>query len=225
MSSNYISGIKMRKADMEYRKFVEKQKKIYRKRYLSCSHELDRSGWNGTSETWRKAREVMLEAFDNEGRFLDVGCANGVLCRDLRKWAIECKGVEIIPYGFDFIPELIAESKIQNKGFEKNFRVSEIRSYNSSFRFKYIHLAFKCCRNEKDMALVLKKYLGLLERDGTMLACSYYDGWFTKSTTGSRVILDKAALLGKQMGYRVMRFVEIPGYESMVWLKKLSNSC
>jgi len=58
--------------------------------------ELLRSFWPGPAEAWRPSREVILEAVHKNGTILDVGCANGVLLRDLCLRAKE-GGTDLVP--------------------------------------------------------------------------------------------------------------------------------
>jgi len=63
---------------------LRKQKSILLKKYLSSSNEYQKSGWNGSQKSWEKNKKIILDAVEKNGSFLDIGCANGILLRDLR---------------------------------------------------------------------------------------------------------------------------------------------
>ena len=69
--------------------------------YLTADTPHAQSGKGGDAEGWEYARRLVCDAIDRDGTFLDVGCANGLLMEDLRRWAaadghaIEPHGVEI----------------------------------------------------------------------------------------------------------------------------------
>lgn len=69
--------------------------------YLTADTPHAQSGKGGDAEGWEYARRLVCDAVDRDGTFLDVGCANGLLMEDVRRWAaadghaIEPHGVEI----------------------------------------------------------------------------------------------------------------------------------
>ena len=65
------------------------------------------SGFGGTPEEWRAAREPITDAIDRDGTFLDVGCANGLLMESVHTWCAE-RGLNVEPYGLDVAAGLVA---------------------------------------------------------------------------------------------------------------------
>src|SRR5215472_186136 len=63
------------------------------------------SGSGGGLARWEKKRRVLATAFDRDGTWLDVGCANGLLMETLTRWTAE-KGVRVEPYGLDLSPRI-----------------------------------------------------------------------------------------------------------------------
>jgi SAM-dependent methyltransferase len=75
--------------------------------YLAAGTPRGQSGHSGDPARWRAARELVCDALDRDGSFLDVGCANGHLMESVRGWAAE-RGHAIEPFGLDIAPELAA---------------------------------------------------------------------------------------------------------------------
>ena len=191
-----------------------KQEQIrYRKKYLVHADEFKRSGWSGTSRMWRKAREIILEAVEEDGFFLDVGCANGILVRDLRKWAKETKGVNLIPYGIDFIEELLLESKIKNSGFEENFKVTDMMDFNPRKKFTFIRTEFYGPHN--NFKIFIKKYINMLAPNGRLIF-TFYDSenYLFKS------IDERIREMGPKFGYSFLGSAEVPRVTHVVWVEK-----
>lgn len=73
--------------------------------YLAGDNPGAQSGSDGTVEDWIYKRELLADAVDRDGTFLNVGCASGYLMETLAAWCRE-RGHAIEPYGVDISPEL-----------------------------------------------------------------------------------------------------------------------
>ena len=65
--------------------------------YLQHSDPILQSGFGGGPERWRRERGIVLDAIDEDGDLLDVGCANGYLLECLAEWGRD-KGVALAPF-------------------------------------------------------------------------------------------------------------------------------
>jgi 2-polyprenyl-3-methyl-5-hydroxy-6-metoxy-1,4-benzoquinol methylase len=68
------------------------------------SHPYQQSGRSSGAARWVETRQCIASAVDQDGSFLDVGCANGLLLETLPDWL---QDVTIQTYGVDFIGELV----------------------------------------------------------------------------------------------------------------------
>lgn len=73
--------------------------------YLAAGTEQMGSGHSGSAEEWDASRGIVMEAVTRSGRFLDVGCANGLLMASVGRWA-EDRGLSVEPYGVEISPAL-----------------------------------------------------------------------------------------------------------------------
>lgn len=75
--------------------------------YLAATDPRGQSGSSNTPAEWEHARRFIFAAVNRDGRFLDVGCANGHLMECAATWLAD-NGYRIEPYGLDILPELVA---------------------------------------------------------------------------------------------------------------------
>ncbi|HEY9294523.1 MAG TPA: class I SAM-dependent methyltransferase, partial [Microlunatus sp.] len=78
--------------------------------YLRAESAEGGSGFGGTPQEWRAAREQLCDAIDRDGSFLDVGCANGLLMQSVVAWSAE-RGRRVEPYGIDHSPALVDRAR------------------------------------------------------------------------------------------------------------------
>lgn len=68
--------------------------------YLGATTPHAQSGKGGGPADWEYARSLVVDAVDRDGTFLDVGCANGLLMQDVRRWAA-ARGFDLEPHGVE----------------------------------------------------------------------------------------------------------------------------
>ena len=177
--------------------------------------DLKRSFWHGSRELWRTARQVILEAVNQDGTFLDVGCASGALLRDLRAWAGQ-RGFTLIPYGIDIIEELIIESKQNNPGFEPNFFAADNKIFKPHIDFTYICMNFPdACEKSADKDKIVKKYLGYLKPQGRLIL-TLYDDRLTEIPRAQHFCRDR----GGKLGFIFAGQALVKDLTAVFWLEK-----
>jgi len=105
--------------------------------YLAGQNPRAQSGHSGDERRWREARSLVSDAFDRDGTFLDVGCANGYLMETTRGWAAE-RGVAIEPYGLDFSPELVELARRRLPEWRDRIWVGNALHWAPPRRFTYV---------------------------------------------------------------------------------------
>ena len=81
--------------------WFENHKRFFTAHYLASGNPRGQSGHSGDEARYRYTQEMILDALDGDGSFLDVGCANGYLIEKLAEWgrergrALECCGLDI----------------------------------------------------------------------------------------------------------------------------------
>jgi trans-aconitate methyltransferase len=74
-----------------------------------------------------------------DGSLLDLGCANGFLLECLREWGAE-RGRDLVPFGLDLSPELVALARQRLPDFASNFHVGNAWSWSPPRRFTYVYI-------------------------------------------------------------------------------------
>lgn len=106
--------------------------------YLAETEPTRQSGFLGGESRWRPERELILDAVDEDGDFLDVGCANGYLVECLVKWSAE-KGIRLIPFGVDQGPGLVKLAKKRLPKYASHFWTANAWDWTPARRFRYVY--------------------------------------------------------------------------------------
>jgi SAM-dependent methyltransferase len=105
--------------------------------YLAAATPQGGSGHSGDAARWRLARELVLDAVERDGTFLDVGCANGLLLESVVAWGRE-RGLALEPYGLDLSPELVALARQQLPHWHDRLYVGNARGWTPPQRFDVV---------------------------------------------------------------------------------------
>jgi len=111
--------------------------------YLAEDDPIRQSGFGGGRARWRAEREPILEAVEEDGDFLDVGCANGYLLECLTKWAAE-RAITLIPYGLDCGARLVELARQRLPQFAENFFVGNAWGWQPPRQFRYVYSLYDC---------------------------------------------------------------------------------
>jgi hypothetical protein len=107
----------------------------FERAYLAGADDRAQSGFNGSPERWRAAREGIVEAIDRDGTFLDVGCANGLLLESVVNWS----PFAIDPYGIDFAPGLVHLARRRLPQWADRLWVADVVSWIPPRSFDFVH--------------------------------------------------------------------------------------
>lgn len=111
--------------------------------YLSHDDPIRQCGFAGGAERWREEREIILDAVDRDGTFLDVGCANGYLLECLVAWAGE-RGRKLVPFGLDCGARLVELARGRFPGLESHFFVTNAWDWVAPRRFDFVYTLTDC---------------------------------------------------------------------------------
>ncbi len=111
--------------------------------YLQTDDPILQSGFGGGAKRWREEREPILEAINEDGELLDIGCANGYLLECLVSWGRE-RDLTLIPYGIDLNPRLVELAKKRLPTFKGHFFVADAWGWIPEKPFKYVYTLSHC---------------------------------------------------------------------------------
>lgn len=180
-------------------------KKVKHKKVLKLEKRktlLERSGIDGDEITWKRCREVYLEAIDKNGSILDVGCANAYLLYSLMKWSKH----KLIPYGIDLAPELIEEAKKMLPNYKEHFFVADLNSFKTKKKFTFVIIGHKICKKR-----ICDKYYKMVEKGGRLIISAYDD---SKDFFGQ--LKDYVSSFGLKVSGKFI----LEGVTALVWVNK-----
>ena len=108
--------------------------------YLGAETPWEQSGKSGTLDGWRYSRELVVDAFDRDGSFLDVGCANGFLMESVVEWS----PYAIEPYGLEIAPQLAELARVRLPGWSERIVVGNALTWQPFARFTYVRTNLDC---------------------------------------------------------------------------------
>jgi len=115
--------------------------------YLVHNDPIMQSGYFGGAARWRREREIVLAAVEQDGDLLDVGCANGYLLECLVQWARD-KGIALTPYGLDIGARLIELARRKLPAYADHFWVGEAWTWQPPRTFRYVYTLHDCVPGE-----------------------------------------------------------------------------
>ena len=107
--------------------------------YLAANMRGDIAGGSGSGgglARWEKKRRALVDAFDHDGTWLDIGCANGLLMETLAGWAAE-KDVHIEPCGLDLSPRITEAARARLPHWADRIFAGNVMTWEPPVRFDY----------------------------------------------------------------------------------------
>lgn len=95
------------------------------------------SGHSGTAREWESSRSIVMEAVDQDGTFLDVGCANGLLMESVHRWSAE-RGLNVEPYGVDISPALAGLARSRYPHWSARIYAANAADWRPPMRFDLV---------------------------------------------------------------------------------------
>lgn len=158
--------------------------------YLSTDDPIRQSGFLAGAERWREERSIILQAVEDDGDFLDVGCANGYLLECLVGWAKD-RGVTLTPYGVDQGAGLIELARQRLPELADHFWVANAWSWRPPRKFRYVYTLCDCVPEELFGNYVDRLLTRCVEPGGRLIIGAY------GSHSRNQPARDVAAELGK----------------------------
>jgi SAM-dependent methyltransferase len=118
--------------------------------YLAAETPWGGSGKSGSLADWEYSRSHIVDAIDDDGSFLDVGCANGYLLECLPRWTSH----RLDRFGLDISPALVELARIRLPELAHQFYVGNARTWQPPQRFTYIRTGLEYVPRHRRRELV-----------------------------------------------------------------------
>lgn len=148
---------------------------ILEQSYLDADARGDTAGGSGSGggmERWEKKRRVLARAFERDGAWLDVGCANGLLMETLARWTAE-KGVHIEPYGLDLSTRIVDVARKRLPHWADRIWSGNAMTWEPPMRFDYVTVLADCVPPTQRHALVDRLMARFLHPRGRLVFSIY----------------------------------------------------
>jgi SAM-dependent methyltransferase len=97
----------------------------------------------------------VLYAVDQDGTFLDVGCANGFLMECLPTWG-EAHGFDLEPYGLEIVPEIADLARQRLPHWSERIWTGNVMHWEPPQRFTYVRVGLEYVLPWRRLELILR---------------------------------------------------------------------
>ncbi len=146
--------------------------------------------FDDTEGGWRAKRQHLAVPMDADGKWLDVGCANGHLLATLPEWAAE-RGVTIEAHGLELLAPVADLARSLHPGMADRIWTGSAMAWDPPRRFRYVTALDDAVPPDR-LGELVERLLGLFVEPGGRLIVSSY----TNAGTEVRPLLDDLASAG-----------------------------
>jgi len=141
-------------------------------KYLAGETPWEQSGFRGSVKRWRRLRYPIVEAIEWDGRFLDIGCANGYLIQSLHEW-LQPLQRKVQFFGIDVLEPLVELARARLPPIAAQLFVGNAFTWKPPVRFHFVRTEL-CYVPEKDQPEYLARLLDeVVAPNGRLLVCEY----------------------------------------------------
>lgn len=155
------------------------------------------SGSTGDAIHWEARRRVIVDAFDHDGTWLDVGCANGLLMETLTAWAME-KGVRLEAYGLEISARIAERARVRLPRWAERIWTGNVMTFEPAIRFDYVTALPEYVEPASRRDLIERLALVYLKPGGRIILSCYGPGAFI---AGNPAPAQSAAEILRDAGY------------------------
>ena len=157
--------------DDYYRRTIE----LLEESYLAANARGDIAGGSGSGgglARWEQKRRALAEAFDHDGTWLDIGCANGLLMETLTEWTAH-KGIHIEPYGLDLSSRIADAARARLPRWADRIFAGNVMTWEPPMRFDYATVIADCVPSSARGALLARLESRFLNSTGRLIFSIY----------------------------------------------------
>ena len=142
--------------------------------YLAADTPWGQSGKGGDERLWTHARSLVCDAVEQDGTFLDVGCANGYMMECMERWSAE-RGHRIESFGLDIAHELVDLARNRLPIWADRIYSGNVMTWSPPQRFDFVRTGFEYVplRRRRDL---VQRLLDEFVAGGGRLVIGTYSG-------------------------------------------------
>ena len=184
--------------------------------YVAADERGDLAGGSGSGgglARWQRKRKVIVAAFDHDGTWLDVGCANGLLMQTLCGWAAE-RNVRVEPYGLELSQRVAQRARQRLPRWAGRIWPGNVMTWMPPMRFDYVTLLPEFVPVELRGAMLVRVRDQFLKPTGRLSVSCYRPG----AAPGQH---DRGAPSAPQLlcelGFAADGFAEVQDEDGTLW--------
>jgi SAM-dependent methyltransferase len=142
---------------------------IFDAAYPAGDNPRAQSGFGGDEARWEAGRRPIAKAIDQDGTFLDVGCANGYLLDCLVGWTPH----HIEPYGLDIAPSVAALARKRLPQWADRIYVGNALTWQPPMRFDFVRTELAYVPEERHKEFMARLLEDVVAPGGRLIVCGY----------------------------------------------------
>lgn len=189
--------------------FYERVRVLLEDSYVAADERGDVFGGSGSSgdmAAWEAKRRVIASAFDRNGTWLDIGCANGLLMETLAAW-VAANGYQVEPYGLDLSERIAQRARIRLPHWAARIWSGNVMRFEPPIRFDYATALADSVPVERRSELVKRLAHSYLKPGGRVIISCYRPGAFLTGRAAREA--DSAAAILRDAGYAPLGEAEV----------------
>jgi hypothetical protein len=190
--------------------------KLLEESYLAADERGDLAGGSGSGgglARWQRKRKVIAAAFDHDGTWLDVGCANGLLMETLCEWAAD-RNVRVEPYGLELSERIAERARRRLTRWAERIWSGNVMTWMPPMRFDYVTLLPELVAAELGGAMLVRVRDQFLKPAGRLIVSCYRPGAAPGlHDRGGR----SAPRLSFELGFVADGFAEVHDDDGTLW--------
>ena len=153
-------------------RFFEELQALLEPAYLAGTNPREQSGSSRNEEDWEQYRRPIVAPMTENGTFLDICCANGLLMECVERWAREI-GIRIEPYGLDISEKLAELARQRLPRWRDRIFVGNALLWEPPRRFDYVRTELVYVPPTRRREYVERLLRTFVAPGGQLLVCSY----------------------------------------------------
>ncbi len=152
--------------------YFDEEQALHESKYLNGADARAQSGFGRDELDWRRYREVVLAPVVQDGTFLDIGCANGLLMESVAAWSAE-RGRRLEPFGLEISDRLADLARQRLPHWQDRIFVGNALDWQPPRKFDYVRTELVYVPRARRLDLVAHLLARVVAPSGQLIVVSY----------------------------------------------------